>query len=392
MDLLTPQGALDRLTAGAWNPGGLPPAGSVPWADVVALARATGAGGLIYHAAGGMLGAMPPAARRFFEDAYYLYVAENARGQQQLAQVGHALSEAGAPLLLLKGAALGESVYASFALRLMGDIDLLIPSRHVPACRQVLMDLGYRPSAVEHQDGTRLAFSNQEAFEPPGPEDAVVELHWHVLDVPYYMKKVPIEFFWQESEPCTIAGHPFRALTAVGNLVYLPAHLALHHQFRSFHSSVDLALLIVSQEGRIDWGAVGETARGFDLLAALRATLARLAQRWPSLPLAEARRVLSGLKPSRTEERLFRLLSAEERSTTLDFYTTLASLPDLWSRARYAWFNLFPQPAYMARRYGIHSRWTLPYWYALRVARGLPRLARAVPGARRIEQRAREES
>jgi hypothetical protein len=384
---LTPQQALDRLAAGAWDPQGLPPASAVPWDALLALPGAGSLGGLLHVATRGLGAGVPAAAREFFEASYYLAAAENARGQQQLAEVGRALSAAGTPLLLLKGAALGESLYLSYALRTVGDIDLLVPRDRTAECRRVLLESGYRPAAVEHQAGSRLGYSNQEAFSPPDPADACVELHWHLLDVPYHMAKVPVDFFWRESEERVIAGHPFRVLNARANLVYLPAHLALHHQFRSYRSLVDLALLVAQGGEGLDWAAVGESARAFELLAALRAAVERLAERWPSLPLTGARRVLGGLRPSRTDERLFRLLSAHDRSTTLDFYTTLATLPDLRSRARYAWFNLFPQPAYMERRYGVRSRYALPYWYAVRLGGGLARLARAVPRARRIERR-----
>ena len=86
------------------------------------------------------------------------------------------------------------------------------------------------------------------------------------------------------------------------------------------------------------------------------------------------------------DQRLFRLLSDESRTTTLDFYTTLVSLPNTASRFEYAWTNLFPQPAYMFERYGFKQRWQLPYWYLHRLASGFIRIGRMLPRAVRIDK------
>jgi hypothetical protein len=213
-----------------------------------------------------------------------------------------------------------------------------------------------------------------------------VELHWHILDVPYYLRHVPMDWFWENSDTIAIGGQPFQVLNVEANLVYLPAHLALHHRFQGLHSYLDLALLIVQNQCHIDWPKVIDAARSFELLTALRETMERLAQCWPSLPLEEPRRQIACLKPSHMDARLFHLLTAQSRSTTLDFYTTLVSLPDYPARARYAWYNLFPQPAYMRGRYRVNANWQLPYWYLYRLAAGLPRLARVLPSARQLER------
>ncbi len=102
--------------------------------------------------------------------------------------------------------------------------------------------------------------------------------------------------------------------------------------------------------------------------------------------LPEPRRRLDALVATRTDERLFRLFSAESRSATLDFYTRLVSLPDFPARARFAWLNLFPQPSYMRARYHPRAGWHLPFWYGYRLAGGLVRFARMLPAARRLDR------
>ena len=375
-----------RLLASAWDPTGLPAAEVIPWPEVLRLAVPSNVGGAVYAATQGMREALPSDVREELEQALYRSAAANTRCLRQLAQLRAALLNVGTPLLLLKGAALAQELYGDVALRLIGDIDLAVPQEHVRSCRQVLLELGYVPDRIEEQAGSLLAHSNQELFLPPDPYPAGVELHWHILDVPYYLRHVPMDWFWEHTESLLIDEQPYRVLNPEANLIYLPAHLALHHRFQGLHSYLDLAQLIVRNRDQLDWDRIAATARSFDLLTALRETLERLAECWPSLPLDTARRLLQAVRPSRTDERLFHLITGEERNPNLYVYTTLVSMPDFAARARFAWANLFPQPAYMKSRYGVRAGWQLPYWYVYRMAGGLSRYARNLPRLRRFDR------
>jgi hypothetical protein len=383
---LSAREAACRLLAVAWEPEGLPPAEAIPWPEVLRLVDQRRLAGLLHLHTARLRHSLPLDVRQTLEEAHYRAITLNVRYLDQLAGVRAALSGVDAPVMLIKGAALVETLYDNMVPRLSEDIDLVVPLTAMPACRQVLLDLGYRPVEVEVRPGAQEVHRSQEGFLPPDPLQAPVSLHWQVLDVPYYRHSVPMQWFWQNSETLSIAGQPFQVLNDLANLVYLPAHLALHHGFWQLHSLFDLALLVVRTEGKVDWGAIAATARSFDLLTALRETVERLADCWPGLPIAEPRRELAALAPSRADERIFRLLTSESRSPSLNIYTTLVTLPDMRARARFLWDNVFPQPAYMVDRYGIRARWTLPYWYLYRFLTGLAQFARKLPRARQIER------
>jgi hypothetical protein len=388
-EALPAQESVCRLLAAAWDTGNLPAADSIPWPAVLRLVQSSNIAPLVFHLAQSMGYTLPPDVHEALEQIFYRAAADNVRCLEQLAQLHQALSGVGSPLLLLKGAALAETLYEGLPPRRIGDIDLAVPAERAPACRAALLAFGYVPMQVEHQAGTLLSHSNQEAFEPPPPYSAPVELHWHIVDVPYYLRTVPMSWFWDNTESAVIGGRTFRVLNVTANLVYLPAHLALHHGLRSLHSLFDLALLIARGRDQLDWQRVIATARSFELISPLRSTLDGLNECWPMLPLAEPRRLLRLVEPTPNDARLFRLLTAESRNATLDFYTTLVSLPGVAAKVGYAWYNLFPQPAYMTARYGITARWQLPYWYARRLGGGLFRLASALPRARRLDRRRR---
>lgn len=378
--------ALGRLLRASWDPASLPEPKSIPWPEVLRLAVPGNVAASVYTVVRDISEGVPSSARRTLEEAYYRCAAANTRGLYQLAHLQDGLADVGTPLLLLKGAALGETLYGDVALRPMGDIDLAVPVQAVSATGEALLEMGYSQGQPEHRAGSLIIYGGQELFTPPSPQQIDVELHWHVLSIPYYLRRVPMDWFWDNTESLTVAGRPFRVLNLEANLIYLPAHLALHHGFHGWHSLLDLALLVTRNADRLQWEKVIAAATSFELLNVLRSTLDRLAGVWPSLPLDDPRRQLRDLQPSGTDTRLFRLLTAESRTPTLDFYTTLVSLPDLGERARYAWTNLFPQPAYMIGRYRVQARWQLPYWYLFRLGQGLTRLARSLPRARRIDR------
>jgi len=375
------------LLAAAWAPQDLPAAEAIPWPDVLRFVGPTNLAGSLYVITEGLHYPVPQDVREVFEQAYYRAIAANVRFLEQLGQVRAALAGVGSPVMLLKGAALLDTLYENLALRLMGDIDLAVPRGQVSACRQVLLDLGYAPEEIEARPGTQMDYRGEETFRPSDPWQTPVELHWHLLDAPYYMQRLPMDWFWENSVARSIAGQPFQVLNDVANMVYLPAHLALHHRYEPLHSFLDLALLIVNRQEQLDWPQIISAARSFELATALQGTLERLARYWPSLPLKEPLRRLAAVAPSRADARLHRLLTSEAPSTSLNIYTTLISLPTVSARARYVWDNVFPQASYMKRRYRVPAGWTLPYWYLYRLATGLVRFIRTLPRARRLDQR-----
>lgn len=384
---LTPRQAIYRILATAWDPASLPPAGTVPWQEVLRLVGPSNIAALAHVLAAPLRADMPPDVRALLEQAFYRSAAASARAYAQLGEVGRALATTGAPLMLLKGAALANTLYPDPALRLMGDIDLLVPPECVAACRDVLLRAGYTPQRVDERPGRLQETTNEVQFQPPEGVAAIVELHWHIIDVPYYMQRIPMAWFWEHSEPLEVAGCTFRVLNAEANVLYLSAHLALHHAFRGLHSLLDLALLLVHTGERLDWDTVIDAARRFDLVCAVRGTLERLAGAWPTLPLDEPLQRLEATQPSAMDSRLYRLLTSESRSNTLQFYTALVSLPGLGGRLRYIGTHLFPQPAYMRERYRFSANWQLPFWYLYRLGDGLRRLARTIPSAIRAQGR-----
>lgn len=378
-----------QLLESTWHPSRLPAIESIPWNEIIDCLISNNLGALAYSLIREDHQRLPHEIQLALSHEFYLTIANNTQCLGQLSQLKDAFNRRGIPFILLKGVALATELYHPPSIRHYGDIDLLVDRSSVPICREILTRLGHRPAHIEHQPGSILQHNNEIMFLPPAPFLTAVELHWHLLDIPYYLRHLPMDWFWENTVTLEIEGEKYKVLNPVANMVYLPAHLALHHRYQALHPLLDLALLIIHHQETTDWNKVIHAAQQFELLFALRETLNRLAQHWSSLPILEPLQYLDRVQPSTNDSRLFHLLTAETRTTTLDFYTTFVSLPGFLPRLRYAWVNLFPQPAYMNRRYGVIRNWHLPYWYLHRLITGFFRIARMLPDAIKTDRYSR---
>lgn len=91
-------------------------------------------------------------------------------------------AQAGIPVTLLKGAALIANVYRDPGLRVVGDMDILVPREQIEVAIKLLLNAGWRQLYQFDQRkfdvGHALAFVN--------PEGVNIDLHWRILgDAPF---------------------------------------------------------------------------------------------------------------------------------------------------------------------------------------------------------------
>ena len=149
---------LNRLLAMLWAPQNVTVPPSIPWPEVVELARINDVRSLLHAAIRQASIDVPQPIQEDLRRIYYQTAATNLVRFEVLGQTLEALSAVNTPLLLLKGPALAETVYGNVALRVMGDADLTVPVERVQECRQVLLELGYSPTEVEPVPGAQTAY------------------------------------------------------------------------------------------------------------------------------------------------------------------------------------------------------------------------------------------
>ena len=342
----------------------------VDWKAVCRLADAERVAPLLSRALR-PLPTVPAEVARRLRDAHHRAAASNLLLRRELTGVLQALDGAGIPALVLKGAALAETVYPNIALRPMQDLDLLLWQRDLPRALATLAGLGFAADRVEARTGTGAAYENEWHLHKQRGRKTTIEIHWSLFDSPHYQSALAMDWFWDTADTAMIADTPARMLGPEAQLLHLCGHLRLHHRGDELLWLYDVAQVIAAWHARIDWRSLLEQACRFDLVLSLRDVLGRVAVDWHA-PVPDAvLHQLRALQPSRREARVFAWLTQPDRSVAQRLLVDLASLQSWPRRLAFAMINLFPSADYMRQRYRIRHPVLTPFYYPYRWLRAL---------------------
>lgn len=322
----------------------------------------------------------PAAVRQQLEEAYLATAHRNLFLFHELEGALAALNEAGVDVLVLKGAALAETLYRNIAVRPLLDFDLLVRREQVAQALKTLDALGYRRVGIEPHTGIALRHENEIHLRKKGQIDVHLELHWSLFDSPHYQERLPMAWFWESATSASVGDHRARILCAEAQLLHLCGHLMLHHRGNELLWLHDIAELLCAYEGRIAWSTVLEKATVCDIVLPLQQIIALVVAEWGAPVPAGVLARLAALTPSAAEAQVFSWLAAEERPVLKRFWADLASMSNWSQRFSYAWRQLFPSRRYMRHRYGISHSFLLPFYYPYRWWLGLYRAIRAGNG------------
>ena len=176
--------------------------------------------------------------------AYYGNVLRNARYYQELSEILKQFQDNDIEVIVLKGAYLAKTVYQSDALRVIGDIDLMV--KDLPKVQKLLLQLGYKQKkhnlSIEEQcliHHCLIDFTKQGAFK--------IDVHWN-LDVIF---KINPDMLWQAAEPCTIGDIKVLSLSPEDLLFHVCFHAAYANNFVGMRFLYDIEKTIAYYE--IDW-------------------------------------------------------------------------------------------------------------------------------------------
>jgi hypothetical protein len=334
------------------------------WARVTQRACAHGIAPLLYHTVQrmGLTGVLPSEALEVLQRVYYATALNHTLFSQALQRVLRALQDLGIAVIVLKGAALAETVYPCGAVRPRRDVDLLVSAEDLSRVEDTLGALGYqftggtRPQAWWRTQHYHWTFRQPEA----PPFDVPLEAHWH-LERPSRPFAIDLEGLWQRAMPAIIAGVDACILAPEDGLVYLCLHACHHAGTPMQERRFNLRLLSFCD--------MAEVIRYYTPIFH-GASLVRRAQQWGVtpyvyLPLQLAREllgaavpksVLAALKPQGFDARLL----PWARDELLEDPDTSPLFPDLlrlWQgrgfRDRAAVVEKIWSPAVIAKSYGL---------------------------------------
>lgn len=313
--------------------------------------------------------AMPSDLKAALRLGYYSAVAQSSLIHAELGRVLAAL----APLttvVVLKGAALGPTIYPAAALRPLSDIDLLVPEQDLAAATAALQALGYA-EMPELAPGINQMIEYHSRLQG-GPRGSVtVELHWRLVAGAADWRSPTHDWFWQQIEPWQGESQTVRQLTPDAHLLYLAAHLVLQHgagQARLIWL-YDLHLLVTQHGARISWPETIAQARHFRWTDALHTAL-QAARDYFGTPLPED--LLPAIQ-ERTSDRapaeFARRKASAAPTATIGEWLKLQSLEPR-ARIQFIASLLCPSPKYIRWRYRPRpALWPLCYPYHwLRIA------------------------
>lgn len=308
---------------------------------------------------------VPDVVRRRLRGEFYNTGAFNLLLYRELAR----LLEGGlAPIAILKGAALGTSIYDDPALRPMCDIDVLVRREDLALWTRRLTDLGYERLSPEMAKGISEAVHYQVAFRGGPYRDTVIELHWSLIGGDGDWRTPDMGWFWSQTEPWSppedAAGVAAAQLTPGAQLLYLSAHAMLQHGSAAARLIwlYDIHRVLERDGARIEWPAIVEKACALEWDAALAEALERAETlfRAPVPPgVLEALRSRAGARSrAHVTEKADRGSSRAEH-----VWRELTSLDGL-RRIRLGLAIVFPSPTYVKWRYPRTGRlWPVAYVY-----------------------------
>jgi Uncharacterised nucleotidyltransferase len=342
----------------------------------------------------GLVDHLPSHVRAVLQSAYYRNAARNTLLFGVVREVLQACHRQGIAVIVLKGAALAETVYPHPAVRPMGDIDLLVRPEALEATDDALTAFGYR--FVDH--GQPKAYWRAQhyhlTFHPPPTTPIIVpiEVHWALerASLPFRMD---LDGLWQRSIPAIIAGIETRILAPEDQLLHLCVHLCKHAgtpsadggrpwRLRAFS---DLVAVLSHTGLRLDWEALVHRAQAWDVASYLYVPLALTCELSGVCVPASA---LAALQPSDFDARL---LGWARDELLEDPGPLFPDLLRLWGGAhltqRAAVVRKVLSPTTLARRYNVAPTAVMRYgyyprrvWYLLRrYGPVLWRLARCDP-------------
>jgi Uncharacterised nucleotidyltransferase len=172
--------------------------------------------------------AVPAAILDAWQQAYRRSAMRSLQQRAELVRIGTALKAEGIAALVLKGGAfLGQQGFDS-ALRPMRDLDILIPTQHLPKAHGLLCDMGYRPVS----DHLSPSAKHMPALIGNG---VAVELHRHIFDTQDSHAAIRETNFiarcWNRALPATISAPA--AFCPSDALLHLIWHAVLDNQFNN---------------------------------------------------------------------------------------------------------------------------------------------------------------
>jgi hypothetical protein len=243
-----------------------------------------------------------------------------------LAVVLHFLQRKRLDVIVLKGAALADTVYRDRVLRPMRDVDLLVRDDHLPDIEQFLSSRGY---SLDEEWALAKPWHRQYDYHlvyykrAEGLPVTCIELHWR-LDRPAQAFRLDLEGIWTRAVQASVAGVPTRTLCPEDTVLHLCLHACKHKLTAGMRSYCDIAEAVRCYSAYLDWATFTRRAWQWQVNAFVYVPL-RMASELMDAPVPDA--VLERLVPATFDRRLVNI----GKAAVLEDPISAALFPDFFS-------------------------------------------------------------
>jgi len=287
---------------------------------------------------------------------YYFTAKKNILTLNSLGKILDVFNKANLNVIVLKGAALAETVYENLALRSMSDVDLLVKKEDLYQVNEKLKGLGYFPvdRSIEDVDFTSAYLTSLD-YRNPNKNSPSFHIHWHFVNstIPNesYIRHINMEDIRRDAVKTNIAN--------TETWVMSPHHLIIHlaeHALRVTHSLSRLIYFCdidrsINYYGKgLDWNLLVQETIKFKLNKMVYTTL------YFSRYFIEAKipeDVLLKLKPGRFSipEKIFmRKIAENKRVPGMSYLIHLSMNKGLAKKLKFVGRTLFPPKDILAQR------------------------------------------
>jgi hypothetical protein len=298
---------------------------------------------------------VPPAIEESLRFSYYANAGRALLIINDLHIINQCLSKVGISMMLLKGAALLNSVYQNPALRPMLDIDILVRHEQVYTAVEQLVALGYQPLKLDTRSGDSLFHESEIQLKKPAQPSILLELHWNLIDSVFHQTMMKLDWFWQSAQRVSTTQLHAYIAGPEGQLLHLCAHLFMHHTGTGYMWRHDIAEVLTTYRHSLNWDLVASKAIEWHLVIPLQRALPLIVRDWHVDIAPDAINQINALPVSRSEQRAFDYVQSAHTSVANHFVADFVSMPDWQSRLRYTFNNLLPSWQYMQQRYKVRN-------------------------------------
>ena len=202
---------------------------------------------------------VPPEAAEYLEAALYLNRQRNDQIVSGLEIAVRALSEVGvAPILLKGGANLVDGLYPDPAMRIVGDLDLLVAPDSASAASEALSRAGFDDFGEEEQRPVPYARHHHLPMQSHRESGVGIEVHRAVLPAPFD-RMLDAAQLRRRALPLAFGGRAVALPSPTDRVLHNIVHDQLvdgayHRRSANLRQLLDLSLLCHRHRGAIDWG------------------------------------------------------------------------------------------------------------------------------------------